>query len=134
MTRVTMADGRPRIFPGWWVLAAATIGMMLGYSNIGVLSFGLFIVPLSGEFGWGRGDVSLAYTAMTYTMVLLAPAAGMLVDRVGVRRVLLPSIVAFALAIAGLSLVTASLLHLYVAYVLVAVLGAGTAPTTYTRA
>src|SRR5688572_4680205 len=121
------------LFRGWWVLAAATIGMGLGYSNIGVLSFGLFIVPLTTEFGWGRGEVSLAYTAMTYAMVFLAPLAGTLVDRLGVRRVLLPSIVLFALAIANLSLVTASLLHLYVAYVLVAVLGAGTAPTTYTR-
>lgn len=122
-----------RPFYGWWVLAAATVGLALGYSNIGAASFGLFVVPLSQAFGWGRGDISVALVLMNCTLVVMAPIVGFLVDRIGVRRVLLPSIVLFAIAIASLTLVDGNILLFYAAYVLVAALGIGTIPATYTR-
>ena len=122
-----------RSFLGWRVLAAATIGLALGFSNVGIASFGLFIIPLTKEFGWGRGDISVAVLMMNYTLVIAAPFLGTFVDRYGVRRVLLPSIVMFACAIASLSMLSDSIAQFYLTYVLVTILGIGTIPATYTQ-
>ncbi len=121
-------------FYGWRVLGAATVGLALGYSNIGAASFGLFILPLSETFGWGRGDISVALLLMNATLVVAAPLAGVLIDRVGVRRVLIPSIVMFAFAFAALSLLQGNILVFYITYILVTALGIGTAPASYMRA
>ncbi|WP_157071760.1 hypothetical protein [Steroidobacter denitrificans] len=58
--------------------------------------------------GWwvhsGRGDISAAYSVMTLAIVVFLPVVGSLVDRFGVRRILLPSIVLFATAAGSMSL------------------------------
>ena len=120
-------------FYGWRVLAAATIGLALGYSAIGVVSFGLFVIPLSQAFGWGRGEISFASLVMNITVVLFSPALGFIIDRFGVRRILLPSIVLFASAIASLSLLKGNIHHYYLTYFFLATFGLGTIPATYTR-
>lgn len=120
-------------FFGWWVLTAATIGLALGYSAIGVVSFGLFIIPLSRAFGWGRGDISVASLVMSFTVVLFSPVLGISIDRFGVRRVLLPSIILFAFTIASLSLLKGNLFQFYLTYFFLALFGLGTIPATYTR-
>jgi len=131
--RVATANIPAGVFQGWWVLGAATVGMMLGFSNIAAISFGLFVVPLASESGLGRGDISAAYSVMTLAIVVFSPLLGSLVDRFGVRRILLPSIVLFALAIGCMSLWPGKLWQLYAMYFLVGTLGVGTIPTTYSR-
>ncbi len=120
-------------FYGWRVLGAATVGLALGYSNIGMVSFGLFILPLSAAFGWGRGDISVAMLLMNCAIIVMAPIAGVLIDRVGVRRVLLPSIVLFSLAVGALSFLDGDISTFYLTYTFVTILGIGTIPATYTR-
>lgn len=120
-------------FYGWRVVAAATFGLALGFSNIGTLSFGLFVIPLSDNFGWSRGNISVAFLIMNYTLVLFAPLLGLLIDRFGVRRVLLPSIIFFSCVVAGLALLTENIAHFYFMYVLFVVAGIGTTPSSYTR-
>lgn len=122
-------DGRA----GWWALGAATVGLMLGFSNIGVACFGMFIVPLSTEFGWGRGEISIAVLLMNYTMVFVAPLIGLALDRFGVRAIVPGSVLLFAGAIGSLSLLTADIRFFYLMYVLIPIAGAGTIPTAYTR-
>jgi MFS family permease len=56
-------------------------------------TFGLFLKPVSQEFGWSRGAMSAASGAATLMMAMAVPFTGLLVDRWGVRRVLLPVIV-----------------------------------------
>jgi MFS family permease len=115
------------------VAFASTVGLSLGFSVVGLTTFGMFVIPLSEAFGWGRGDISVAYAVMCYIVAALAPLAGLLIDRFGVRRVVLPSIVAFALTFGSLALLQGSLAHYYAVYVLLALTGIGTAPTSYTR-
>lgn len=115
-------------------LAASTIGSTFGYSTIGATSFGAFVLPLSAAFQWGRGDISVAFTIMSYTVALLSPFAGMAADRYGVRRVLLPSIAAFGLALAGASLLTGGIRNLYALYLIMALAALGTTPVIYSRA
>ena len=45
--------------------------------------------------------------------MLLSPLSGTLIDRYGVRRVLLPSALVFGLAVTRLAWLTDSLLHFY---------------------
>jgi MFS family permease len=115
------------------VVAASVVGLAFGYSTIGVASFGIFVVPLSEHFGWGRGDMSLGLTLMSLTIVLLSPFTGALLDRFGVRKVLIPATALFALAVAGMALLTGSLWHFYLMHVLLALAGVCTAPVSYSR-
>lgn len=115
-------------------LAASTIGLTFGYSTIGATCFGVFVLPLSDAFGWGRGDISVASTIMSYTVAALTPFAGVLADRYGARRVLLPSMVAFGLGLAAVTLISGDIRQLYVAYFLLALAGLGITPVIYSRA
>ena len=115
------------------VVAASTVGLSLGLSAVTVSSFGTFMLPLTHEFGWQRGDISLAITIFTLTTIVAAPIAGVMIDRWGIRRVLLPSIAAFALALASLALMSGGIWRLYVGYALLGAFGIGTASVTYSR-
>jgi MFS family permease len=115
------------------VLFAATVGMTFGMPAIGIASFSAFVGPLSRAFGWGRGDISVAFTIMTCVMIVSSPLAGALIDKFGVRRVLLPSIALFGLCLIGFSVLTAYIWHLYLMYALLAVVGAATTPVSYSR-
>ena len=122
-----------RIFYGWAVVGAAVVGLATGWAAIGVFSFGAFIKPLEAEFGWHRGEVSLGLVAINLTGIFMAPLLGMLVDRHGVRKILLPSCLLLGVLVASLSLLTASLFHFYAVWVLVAVLGCATSPLSYSK-
>jgi len=124
---------RRRVFHGWWVLAACAFGLAFGYSNAAYLSFGLFVLPLSEAFGWGRGDISVGSTIMSLSVAALAPVAGMLIDRHGPRRVLLPSVVLFAVVLASMYFLTPHIWHFYAMCVLIALSAVCTAPATYAR-
>ncbi len=115
------------------VLAGSIVGLTLGYSTFVVVAFGLFVRPLSEEFGWSRADISLALTVSSIMIVILGPVVGRLTDRVGARRVLLPSIILFGIAISGFSLLTGSLWHFYFMFFIMAIAGLGTLPSVYTR-
>ena len=121
---------------GWkryQALTASNIGLAFGYSNVAILSFGLFVVPLGAEFGWSRSEISLAMGLLLWLVVVTGPLAGLLLDRFGVRRILIPSIVLFALAFGSLSFVDGRLWLYYLIHALLAVFGAGTLPSSYTR-
>jgi len=118
---------------GGKALAACTVGLALGYSVVGMATFSVFVAPLQRAFGWGRGDISIAYSIMCYVMACVSPFAGIAFDRWGVRRVLLPAIVALGVVFASLSLLSGSLAWYYAVYALIAIVGAGTAPHGYMR-
>ena len=122
-----------KIFFGWYVVAASTVGLILGLSTFIGISFGLFLKPLSASFGWSRTEISFALTLSTFAVIALAPFVGRLIDRFGVRRMLLPSIGAFGLSVCGLYLLTGSIYHFYAMFLLISVAGVITLPTSYTR-
>src|SRR3954452_18780004 len=64
---------------------------------------GVLIVPLQDEFGWSRGTISLAISIGLLLFGLVAPFSAALMDRFGVRRVML---VALATIATGASLTT----------------------------
>jgi MFS family permease len=134
MHRTAAGDERRLSYPGWTVVAAAAVALAFGPSTIAVLGLGLFMNPIESEFGWARTQVAMATTIVSYMIVVVSPLQGWLMDRFGVRRVMLPSAPVFALGIAGLALMPNSPLVYYAAWVLIPVLGLGLFPLGYLKA
>ena len=129
-----MANAAPtqRMFPGWFVVGASVVGLASGWSAL-FFTFGVFIQPLEETFGWQRAEISVGFSIVSLTAVVVSPLLGMLVDRHGVRKVLLPSALLLGLVIASGYALTANLWHFYLIWLGVALLGAGTSPLTYSR-
>jgi MFS family permease len=117
---------------GWRVLLAGFAGTMFGISALPFYTLGLFVKPLGEAFGWSRAAVQWGFTAQMLGTILVIWAYGLMTDRYGARRVALLSQVGLGIALLGVAAVQ-SLPHWYVAWFLVAVLGAGTSPVTWTR-
>lgn len=122
-----------RLFYGWWLVGAAVVCILFGYSSFVSVAFGLFIRSLEAEFGWTRTELSYAGTLVTGSIVLLAPIAGALVDRFGARRVMLPSLLLFGLMVCSLSQLRGSLGQFYLLVALLAIAGMGTQPPVFSR-
>jgi MFS family permease len=133
VTQNPTRPGSHGIFYGWWNVAASFVGLSLSYAMFTVFSFGVFVTPLEAEFGWSRAEISVALTITNITIVICSPLVGSLVDRAGVRRVLIPSIVLMGLAVSSMYLMQDHILHFYAMYLLIPLLGAGTLPLSYSR-
>ena len=124
---------RFKLFFGSTIALACFVGMT---GNTGVILFagtGVMIKPLTQEFGWSRGDVSLALTLLTIGIALGVLLSGRLIDRYGARRVLCASIALSILVILTGPLYVATLPLFYTMMLLAAVLGAPTNTVGYAR-
>ena len=84
---------------------AAGLGMFVGPTPMASVAAALFLVPLRQEFGLTTGQMSLLLLIQPVTVALCSAPAGRLIDRLGVRRVLLPVVVLFVLSMVCMSLV-----------------------------
>ena len=105
----------------------------MGYGPIVTFTFGVFFKLLNQEFGWSRGDISQAFSISLFVMSLVFPFVGRLVDRFGARKVIIPSILLFGLGLMSLSLLSAKIWQLYAVYILLGLVGGGTAPVPYSN-
>ncbi len=117
----------------WWIVFAAMLGLIVGQGAINVFAAGVFLKPVAQELGFGRGDISTAIGLSSVITALMVPFFGRLVDRFGVRPMLLWSITLFALATAALSLLTASTAVLYLLFAISGVAAVGQTPTAYCK-
>lgn len=122
-----------RIFFGWWIVLVSAIGLAMGYGPIVTFTFGVFFKPLSQEFGWSRSQVSLAFSLSLLVLSLGLPVIGRLVDRFGARKVIVPSVLLLGLGLMSFALLSTPLWHLYVIYVVLGLVGGGTAPVPYSN-
>ncbi len=112
-------------YRGWWIVAVTAVAMSTGPGQFAFGALALFIKPFGEEFGWDRGQVSLAATYFTIALALSIPIIGRLVDRFGSRNVLLPSILVFAALLALPAVFVDALWKLFLLYILMGCLGAG---------
>src|SRR4051812_37391705 len=61
LSMATRGQQSGTVFYGWWVVLAAGIGLALHAGPLIVPTFGVFLKPLSQEFGWSRTQLSLAF-------------------------------------------------------------------------
>ena len=126
--------GENRItYRGWWIVAVAAVAMSTGTGQFAFGAIALFIKPLGEEFGWDRAQVSLAATYFTIALAFSIPIIGQVVDRYGSRRVLLPSILVFAVLLALPAFFVDTLWKLFLIYILMGCLGAGANALPYLR-
>ena len=121
-------------YPGWKVAIAAFVGVMVSFAAIVPYTFSQFLDPLHAAFGWQREPMSNAFAIAAITVAFFSPGIGMLLDRFPPRRVILPSILVFACALASLSRLTPSISQFYFTFFVLGVVGNGTAQLAYSRA
>ena len=90
-----------------WPLAFAAMSG-LSFASIAAYSMGLFMDPLSQEFGWTRAQISIGLTIFSAFAVPMGPFVGALIDRWGPRRLAIPGIILAGAAYASLSLANGS--------------------------
>jgi predicted MFS family arabinose efflux permease len=118
---------------GWRVVAASLLGLMFSQATIHSSTLGVLTPELSRAFGWSRSEVQASFAALTISAMLSAPVAGMLVNRLGPRRVLLISVPCLSLTFMAFAFMTGSLLQFYAISAVSACLGAGTLPMAYAK-
>jgi predicted MFS family arabinose efflux permease len=116
-----------------FLLASAAIGLSAGMTATLFYSLGSFIPSLQAEFGWSRGDISLAVTLMTLAVFVSGATAGRLCDRYGAANIGAASLVAYALAVVLLVATTGSIELFWALYALIALLGVGSTPIVLVR-
>jgi MFS family permease len=90
------------IYFGWYVVAAAIViyALVLGST---FASFGLYILPVSEEFGLSRADINTGLIVLNLGNAAMAPIIGRLLDRVSVRKLMMASSLLFAGSMAIIS-------------------------------
>jgi MFS family permease len=121
-------------YAGWRVVFAAFVGVMVSFAAMVPFTFSLFLIPLHDAFGWKREAASNAFAIAALTVAFCSPAIGSFLDRLPPRRIILPSIIVFACAMASLSLLRGNIAQLYLTYFVLGVVGNGTAQLAYSRA
>lgn len=125
-----MTGSPPRLFYGWWVVLTCALALFLGPIPILIFSFGVFLKPFVRDFHAGRGTISLALTFATMGG-LCVPVAGRFIDRIGPRKVILPSNLAAGLILLSAYFCSSKTWQLYLFYLLLGVVHAGVVPVSY---
>lgn len=115
----------------WWVVFACVLGVVCTAGPVNVFTFSVFLRPVAESLHLDRSVLAGAWVWTGIATALCAPVAGVLLDRVGARRVILVGIVLFAAATALQSLLSASLAVIYLLFVLRGAAAAGPSPATY---
>src|SRR3989304_1142884 len=98
----TVVSSRTGLFFGWWVVFVSAAILFLSGGPF-YYGFGTLIDPLTKEFGWSRASIALAFSLRTEVGGLEATLIGVLVDRVGPRRLMVIGVVIVALGFLLLS-------------------------------
>ena len=116
----------------WLIVFGAAMALIVGNGPIGVVAFGVFIKPIEQQMGWDRAQISAAPALAALLSALCVPMVGALMDRFGVKRVLLPAIVAFAVNLAAVAL-TSNYAAFVALVALTGVTGAAQGPIGYQK-
>lgn len=125
------STGEAALDRDWLAVAGSAVGLIACVGTLALYSFGVFVRPLTTEFGWSRTGLFAALAFFQYGLAFSSPVWGVLVDRFGPRRVMLFSIVALSLLVASLAFLTPNLWHLYLVFAAIPLLGGGASPLGY---
>jgi MFS family permease len=117
----------------WWIVFGATLSMLVAQGPVILYTLGLFIKPLNQEFGWDRASISGAGGLAAMSSAIAIPFVGWLIDRWGIRPVLLPIVVLSAFSIALNSLTPNSIVVFMLLFAITGLLGSGQGPLGYAK-
>lgn len=124
-------DAKREWVRGWHLVLLTAIGLIFAPTTVAPYTIGLFVGPLHTSFGWSHGEIQGAILFSTGLGLAGGPIAGWLVRRIGLRLAILSGVAGIALALGSAAMVTGALWQFYLAYALVALLGAGTSAVTW---
>ena len=117
---------RGRVHYGW-IVVGVTFLALLGAAGVRSTP-GVLMIPLEREFGWTRATVSFAVSLNIFLYGLAGPFVAGLMDRLGIRRVMVTSLALVATGVGLTTLMTASW-QLALLWGVVVGLGTGTMTT-----
>lgn len=117
----------------WWIVAASTMALIFSSGSIQLFSASLFIKPITADLGFGRGTLSTAFGIHFILSAIATPIFGHLIDRHGVRALMLPTITLFAVATAALALLPSSIPVVFAMFAVVGVVSVAQTPTPYSK-
>ncbi|MEJ7935752.1 MFS transporter [Sphingobium sp. AN558] len=118
---------------GWTILMPAIVGCAFCMGTLATISIGPFVTALGRDMGWSRTAVQMSLLFGQGFSSLGVIATGLLLDRVGARRLALVGLLATALGLALISFVQ-SILQFYAIMALTALIGSGASAITWSRA
>jgi len=98
------------------VTIGCLIGMTVSQTPLLFSPFAIMLLPVSAQFGWGRGVMPAAQLAAAPVLTLLYPVVGRLLDLFGSRRVLVAGYLLSGLSVGALSQLNGSVTQLMVLY------------------
>lgn len=119
----------------WFMVWAALLGTMCCSTSVILVNVGVFMKPLGETFGWMRGDIALSLSIAALSMAAANPFVGGLIDRFGVKPVLVTSLFIYGVFVAATPLMIGdgNIGGLYLAYAAIAGFGAGSNVIAYVR-
>lgn len=123
---MTTSSHSPRssgMFFGWYIALGGAVSNFL-VIGIAVFSFGVFVTPMREELGWSVAAISLGVSLRSFEQGLMAPLSGILIDRLGPRRMGIAGVV--TLSIGMLMFSQARTIPMFYAASLVIALGQST--------
>ena len=97
-----------------WVIIGLSVLLYLGGGSI-TQAFGVVILPLQDEYGWGQGSITLAYGISAIISAVFSPVIGTATDKYGGRPVLLVGVVCFFIGTA-MSAMATEVWHIWISY------------------
>jgi MFS family permease len=119
-------------YAGWPVVGACGVGAF--FATVPLTTFGVFLQPLCDEFSWSREAASSAFGTLTLMAAASAPWLGGVLDRLGVRRVVVSCLAVSGCAVASLAALTPALGHLRIVFGVLGLVMMGASPIAYSRA
>ena len=116
----------------WFLPLTAALGYATSVLHVNAI--GLFIAPLQQEFGWSRAQISAGLTVAALLTAVFCIPTGMLIDRIGPRRVGLAGVLAMSAAFALLGTATGSTANWLLLWSLIAVAAFWVQGTVWTSA
>lgn len=115
------------------VAVACCGGNFAGPGPLLVAGLGLLMTAISAEYGWNRTMFATVPLIAAWTAAVSAPVGGRLMDRYGLRNVLLPGSLAFGAALLLVGLFASQTWHFFLAYPLIGLAAGLQGPVGYNK-
>lgn len=102
----------------WTVLVGCAIALTLSFAPVYLFTLGVFSKSMITEFGWSRTQVSAGFSVAQFSVGLFSLFAGVAVDRIGNRHVMLFAAIALPIVLAAFSLVSSFMLYVVLAFLI----------------
>src|SRR5262249_27768093 len=107
------------------------LGMIVGPGPILVFSYAVLLRPVTQDLGVDRSIFSSAALLSTMIGLIGGPTVGWLIDKYGARRVMIPGILLFAMAMSANTQLTSSIAVIYSLYIFIHLFSAGASPVAF---